>query len=56
MLTKIRNLENALMDMLNASDVPTEIKRIILGKLEAQLTNLANQDILREGVQDAESV
>ena len=53
---KIRSLENALMDTLNASDVPTEVKRILLGKLEAQMTNLANQDILRgKEVQDAES-
>ena len=56
MITKIRSLENALTDMLNASDVPTEVKRIILGKLEAQMTNLANQEILREEAQDAESV
>lgn len=53
---KIRSLENTLMDVLNASDVSTEVKRIILGKLEAQMTNLANQDLLREEVQDAKGV
>lgn len=45
---KIRNLERALMQTLNASELPLEVKRIILGKLEAQITNLSNVEILRE--------
>lgn len=57
----IRNLENLLMNVLNSSDLPAEVKRIILGKLEAQMTNLSNQEILREAEEaekkeDAESV
>ena len=57
----IRNLENLLMNVLNSSDLPAEVKRVILGKLEAQMTNLSNQEILRvaeeaEKKEDAESV
>lgn len=52
---KIRKLENDLMNILNASDLPEEVKRIILGKLEAQMTALSNQAIISEG-DHAESV
>lgn len=45
---KIRKLENDLADVLIASDLLPEVKRIILGKLEAQLTNISNQEILAE--------
>ena len=54
---KLRNLENELMRTLNASDLPSEVKRVLLGKLEAQMTNLSNLEILKESeVKDAESV
>lgn len=54
---KLRNLENELMRTLNASDLPPEVKRVLLGKLEAQMTNLSNLEILKESeVKDAESV
>lgn len=56
---KIRQLELILMDTLNGSDLPAEVKRILLGKLEAQMTILSNKEILaaesRER-KDAESV
>lgn len=56
---KLRNLEKELMNSLNSSDLPAEVKRILLGKLEAQMTLISNQDILREPKEikeDAESV
>ena len=56
---KHRNLEKELMNSLNSSDLPAEVKRILLGKLEAQMTLISNQDILREPKEikeDAESV
>lgn len=54
---KLRNLEKELTRTLNASDLPPEVKRILLGKLEAQMTNLSNTEILNElEVKDAESV
>ena len=56
---KLRNLENELMKALNSSDLPAEVKRILLGKLEAQMTLISNQNILREPKEikeDAESV
>lgn len=54
---KIRNLENDLINILNASDVSTEVKRIILGKLEAKMTILSNDQILMgEEEQNAEGV
>lgn len=54
---KIRNLENDLVNILNASDVSTEVKRIILGKLEAKMTILSNDQILMgEEEQNAEGV
>lgn len=53
---KIRKLELLLMDALNGSDLPSEVKRVLLGKLEAQMTILSNQEILTEGSKDAESV
>lgn len=54
---KIRKLENDLMMLLNSSDLPEEVKRIILGKLEAQMTALSNQAIiLEESRSHAESV
>ena len=57
MNTKIRKLENDLMTLLNSSDLPEEVKRIILGKLEAQMTALSNQAIiLEESRSHAESV
>lgn len=43
---KIRKLENDLMIVLNSSDLPEEVKRVILGKLEAQMTILSNKEIL----------
>ena len=43
---KIRQLELILMDTLNGSDLPAEVKRILLGKLEAQMTILSNKEIL----------
>ncbi len=45
MNTKIRVLESKLIEVLNSSDVPLEAKRIILGKLEAQMTNLSDREI-----------
>lgn len=52
---KIRKLENDLMNVLNSSDLPEEVKRVILGKLEAQMTALSTQAIISE-VNNAESV
>ena len=37
---QLRQLELSLMDALNGSDLPTEVKRVLLGKLEAQMTIL----------------
>ena len=42
---EIRVLENKLISILNTSDLPLEVKRIILGKLEAQMTNLSDREI-----------
>ena len=53
---KIRKFENELMNIVNASDLPEEVKRIVLGKLEAQMTALSNQAIISEGNNNAESV
>ena len=56
---KLRNLEKELMKTLNSSDLPAEVKRILLGKLEAQMTLISNQDILiepKEIKEDAKSV
>lgn len=48
------------MSILNASGLPSEVLRILLGKLEAQMTNISNQEIIAEltekGKEDAESV
>ena len=53
MNTKIRVLESKLIEVLNSSDVPLEAKRIILGKLEAQMTNLSDREIFsKEEVQE----
>ena len=43
---QLRQLELSLMDALNGSDLPTEVKRVLLGKLEAQMTILSNKEIL----------
>lgn len=48
MNTKIRVLESKLIEVLNSSDVPLEAKRIVLGKLEAQMTNLSDREIFSE--------
>lgn len=48
MNTKIRVLESKLIEVLNSSDAPLEAKRIILGKLEAQMTNLSDREIFSE--------
>lgn len=54
---KIRALENSLIDTLNASGFPPEVLRIVLGKLEAQMTILSNQEIQKESeIKDAESL
>ena len=56
---KIRNLEKVLMNVLNSSGLPAEVLRVILGKLEAQMTLISNQEITREQTEtkeDAESV
>ena len=45
---KIRQLESALMDLINAATLPPEVVRMILGKLEAQITNISNLQILQE--------
>jgi hypothetical protein len=45
---EIRVLENKLINILNTSDLPLEVKRIILGKLEAQMTNLSDREIFSE--------
>ena len=50
---EIRVLENKLISILNTSDLPLEVKRIILGKLEAQMTNLSDREIFsKEEVQE----
>lgn len=54
---RIRALENSLIDTLNASGFPPEVLRIVLGKLEAQMTILSNQEIQKESeIKDAESL
>lgn len=53
---QIRKLESDLMNILNASDLPAEVKRMILGKLEAQMTNLSTMEILREEENNAKGV
>ena len=54
---RIRALENSLIDTLNASGFPPEVLRIVLGKLEAQMTILSNQEIQKESeTKDAESL
>ena len=45
---KIRQLESALMDLINTATLPPEVVRMILGKLEAQITNISNLQILQE--------
>lgn len=45
---KIRKLRKDLTDVLNASLLPVEVKRMIVNDLNIELTNLAENEIQKE--------
>ena len=45
---KIRKLRKDLTDVLNASLLPVEVKRMIFNDLNIELTNLAENEIQKE--------
>jgi hypothetical protein len=48
MNSKIRQLEDDLVNILNASDVPIEVKRLVVGNVYHATEKAADNAILRE--------
>ena len=52
MNSKIRQLEDDLIAVLNASDVPIEAKRLVVGNIYHQTEKAADKAILKEKYED----
>ena len=53
---QIRQLEDSIIDMLNESEVPIEVKRLIIKDVYRMVEIKANQIILEERSTDAEDI
>ena len=52
---KIRNLEDAIIDAINASDLPIEVKRLIASDVLNLILRQADKEVINEVSQNAES-
>ena len=48
MNVEIRTLEETLVNVLNSSRLPTEVKRLVVAEVETKLGEQANKDIAQE--------
>ena len=52
---KIRNLEDMIIDAINASDLPIEVKRLIVSDVLNLILRQADKEVINEVSQNAES-
>jgi hypothetical protein len=52
---KIRNLEDTIIDAINASDLPIEVKRLIVSDVLNLILRQADKEVINEVSQNAES-
>ena len=52
---KIRNLEDMIIDAVNASDLPIEVKRLIVSDVLNLILRQADKEVINEVSQNAES-
>lgn len=52
---KIRNLEDTIIDAVNASDLPIEVKRLIVSDVLNLILRQADKEVINEVSQNAES-
>lgn len=53
--TKIRTLEDAVIELVNGSDLPMEVKRLILSDVLNLVTRQADKEFINEVANNAES-
>lgn len=52
---KIRNLEDTIIDAINASDLPIEVKRLIVSDVLNLVIRQADKEVINEVSNNAES-
>lgn len=52
---KIRNLEDTIIDAINASNLPIEVKRLIVSDVLNLILRQADKEVINEVSQNAES-
>lgn len=52
---KIRNLEDTIIDAINVSDLPIEVKRLIVSDVLNLILRQADKEVINEVSQNAES-